>query len=100
MATITSDNYFGSRHGLEALFQLMEYDDLLQDFIMVSAADIKDMPEFSHRGISLDTSRNFIAKDTLMSIIDGMGASKVKLKHDKKLNRTRFLSSSLLFMSA
>ena len=76
-ATITSEDYFGSRHGIEALFQLMEYDDLVEDFIMVSAANIKDEPEFSHRGISMDTSRNFISKETLMKILDGMGASKV-----------------------
>ena len=76
-AEITAEGYFGARHGIESVFQLMEYDDLVQDFIMLSEATIEDEPEYQHRGISMDTSRNFMSKDVLKKIIDGMGASKV-----------------------
>ena len=78
-ASITSDDYFGARHGIESLFQLMEYDELIQDFIMLDEVSIQDEPEFSHRGINMDTSRNFQSIEVLKRIVDGMAASKVRL---------------------
>ena len=77
-ADISAANYFGARHGIETLFQLMEYDDITMNYIILNSAEIRDYPEFRHRGISLDTSRNFIAADTIKRIIDGMGHSKVR----------------------
>ena len=77
-ADISADNYFGARHGIETLFQLMEYDDITMNYIILNSAEIRDYPEFRHRGISLDTSRNFIEVDTIKRIIDGMGHSKVR----------------------
>ena len=78
-ADIKAANYFGARHGLETLFQLMEYDDIGRNYIILSSAEIRDYPEFRHRGISLDTSRNFIEPDVLKRILDGMGHSKAKI---------------------
>ena len=77
-ADISAANYFGARHGTETLFQLMEYDDITTKYIIVKSAEIRDYPEFRHRGITLDTSRNFIEPDTIKRIIDGMGHSKVR----------------------
>ena len=77
-ADISAANYFGARHGIETLFQLMEYDDITMNYIILNSAEIRDYPEFRHRGISLDTSRNFIEADTIKRIIDGMGHSKVR----------------------
>ena len=77
-ADIHASNYFGARHGIETLFQLMEYDDINKNYIIVKSAEIRDYPEFRHRGITLDTARNFIEPDTIKKIIDGMGHSKVK----------------------
>ena len=77
-AEISAANYFGARHGIETLFQLMEYDDITMNYIILNSAEIRDYPEFRHRGISLDTSRNFIEADTIKRIIDGMGHSKVR----------------------
>jgi N-acetyl-beta-hexosaminidase len=74
---ISANNYFGARHGLETLFQLMEYDDVGRNYIAMASVKIRDYPEFKHRGITLDTSRNFIEKDVIKRIIDGMAHSKV-----------------------
>jgi hexosaminidase len=79
-ADITANNYFGARHGIESLFQLMEYDDIGHVFVILRGAEIKDYPEFKHRGITLDTSRNFMEPDVIKRIIDGMGHSKVTHK--------------------
>jgi len=80
-ADISAANYFGARHGIETLFQLMEYDDITMNYIILNSAEIRDYPEFRHRGISLDTSRNFIEVDTIKRIIDGMGHSKLNVLH-------------------
>merc|ERR1712117_868373 len=80
-ADVRASNYFGARHGIETLFQLMEYDDINRNYIIVSSAEIRDYPEFRHRGITLDTARNFIEPDTIKKIIDGMGHSKLNVLH-------------------
>ena len=78
---INADNYFGVRHGLESLFQAMEFDDVKNQFIILSGIQIRDYPEFKHRGVSLDTSRNFITVDVIKRIIDGMAHSKLNVFH-------------------
>lgn len=59
LATINAKNYFGARHGLETLNQLIVYDDIRRELQVVSNATIHDKPEFKWRGLLLDTSRNF-----------------------------------------
>ena len=56
----------------------MEYDDITNNYVMLGKASIIDYPEFLHRGIMLDTSRNFIKPRVIKRIIDGMAHSKVK----------------------
>ena len=74
---ITAANYFGARNAIETLFQLVEYDDITNNYIMMGKASILDYPEYQHRGIMLDTSRNFIQTSVIKRIIDGMAHSKV-----------------------
>jgi hypothetical protein len=74
---VTAANYFGARHAIETVFQLMEYDEVNNVYIAVSSVDISDAPVFKHRGISLDTSRNFMTVDVIKRMLDGMAASKV-----------------------
>ena len=76
-ASIYAITYFGARHGLETLFQLIEYDDILHTFIIVDSAIIIDYPEFRHRGIMIDTAKNFVEPIVIKRIIDGMASSKV-----------------------
>jgi len=57
---------------------MMAYDDVTQEFIVLQSATINDFPEFRHRGILVDTSRNFVSVDVLKRIIDAMALSKVK----------------------
>jgi hexosaminidase len=70
-------SYYGARHGLETLFQLVEYDDISNNYVILSDVMITDYPEFRHRGIMLDTARNFIDPLVIRRIIDGMAHSKV-----------------------
>ena len=80
-ATIVAENYFGARHGLETLSQLIVHDDLNGQIKMARDAHIEDGPAYPYRGILLDTSRNFIDKETILRTIEGMGMSKLNTFH-------------------
>ncbi len=50
----------------------------MRAFVVLDDVDIRDYPEFVHRGIMLDTSRNFITVDVIKRLIRGMAHSKVR----------------------
>ena len=58
--------------------QLTDFDDLAGEFVLLAGIGIRDWPEFGHRGVSVDTSRNFQSKEVLMRIVDGMAHAKVQ----------------------
>ncbi|XP_045460912.1 chitooligosaccharidolytic beta-N-acetylglucosaminidase [Harmonia axyridis] len=78
---ITAPNFYGSRHGLETLGQLIIYDDLRNKLMVPSTAYIVDKPAYPYRGILLDTSRNYISVDAIKKTINGMAASKLNTFH-------------------
>lgn len=47
---LAANNFFGARHGLETLAQLIVFDDLHKVYKMIEEAEIKDSPYFTHRG--------------------------------------------------
>lgn len=75
---LSATSYFGLRHGLETLSQLWGFDDVNQKFIILEQFNIQDGPEFKHRGVLVDSSRNFIPLDVIRRVIDGMSFNKVK----------------------
>lgn len=79
--TIFANNYFGARHGIETLSQLIVHDELYNEVKMIQEAHIIDGPAFVYRGILLDTSRNFIDKKTILRTIEAMGMSKLNTLH-------------------
>ena len=76
-ASIYAITYFGARHGIETLFQLIEYDDILHIFIIVNSAIVIDYPEFRHRGILIDTAKNFVEPRIIKRIIGKETESKL-----------------------
>ncbi|XP_042883444.1 chitooligosaccharidolytic beta-N-acetylglucosaminidase-like [Penaeus japonicus] len=79
--TILASNYFGARHALETLSQLIAFDDhegLLQ---IVSSVALTDTPAFKYRGILLDTSRNFFSVKSIERTLDAMAANKLNTFH-------------------
>ena len=62
---ISAHTYFGARHGLETLSQLISYDELSESLQMHAKAIVKDKPQYVHRGLLIDTSRNFFSLDIL-----------------------------------
>lgn len=79
--TITAKSYFGVRHALETLSQMMVFDDLRNQIQIPNEISITDAPVYPYRGVLLDTSRNFIDKATILRTIDGMAMSKLNNLH-------------------
>lgn len=78
---IAASTFFGARHALETLSQLIDYDRDTNALMMVASASIQDQPVFPHRGLLVDTSRNFYSVDTLKRIMDGMSYNKLNVFH-------------------
>lgn len=66
---IDAFNIFGARHGIETLSQLIIYDDIRNVFLLRSNVRLEDGPVYSHRGISLDTARNYYPVDDIKRTI-------------------------------
>lgn len=80
-ATITADNFFGARHGLETLGQLVIYDDIRKEVQIAGNVEITDKPAYPYRGILLDTARNYFSVDSIKRTIEGMASSKLNTFH-------------------
>lgn len=59
VVTINADTVFGARHGLETLSQLVVFDDIRNELQVPKEFTIEDAPFYVHRGLLLDTSRNY-----------------------------------------
>ncbi|KAA0202353.1 hypothetical protein HAZT_HAZT010951, partial [Hyalella azteca] len=80
-ATIRAKTFFGARHGLETLSQLIDYEEAENSLMIVNSADIADQPSFTYRGLLLDTSRNYISVDSIKRTLDAMAANKLNTFH-------------------
>ncbi|XP_055625066.1 chitooligosaccharidolytic beta-N-acetylglucosaminidase isoform X2 [Toxorhynchites rutilus septentrionalis] len=78
---IEAPTYFGARNGLETLAQLIVFDDLRSELQVVADVEISDAPAYPHRGISLDTSRNYIDVATIKKTIDALAMVKMNVFH-------------------
>ncbi|XP_052894907.1 chitooligosaccharidolytic beta-N-acetylglucosaminidase [Anopheles moucheti] len=81
LATVVAKTFFGARHGLETLSQFVLYDDIRNELQMVVTVAVSDAPAYPHRGLALDTSRNFIDLESLRRTIDGMAMVKLNVFH-------------------
>ena len=78
---ISASTYFGARHALESLSQLVAWDDHLSSLVVVSAVSIKDAPSFPYRGVMLDTARHFLPVDVIKRTIRAMSYNKLNVLH-------------------
>lgn len=79
MVGIIAKTVFGFRHAIETLSQLIAAD--VSGLLLVGSARIEDRPVYRHRGLLLDTARNFFPVSAIERTIDGMGASKLNVFH-------------------
>ncbi|BFG03971.1 probable beta-hexosaminidase fdl [Drosophila madeirensis] len=81
LVEIKANSFFGARHGLSTLQQLIWFDDedhLLHTYVN---SKVKDAPKFRYRGLMLDTSRHFFSVEAIKRTIMGMGLAKLNRFH-------------------
>lgn len=86
-AIIAARSFFGSRHALETLSQLISTDGYGQSrnqsalHVVASNARIADKPSYPYRGVLLDLSRHYLSVSKIESVIRGMGYNKLNRLH-------------------
>ena len=78
---ITAPNFYGARNGLETLSQLIVYDNIRNEVLVVGSVDITDSPKYPYRGVLLDTSRNFFSVQSIKRTLEGMAMVKMNTFH-------------------
>ncbi|ODN03290.1 Chitooligosaccharidolytic beta-N-acetylglucosaminidase [Orchesella cincta] len=80
-ATIEAATFFGARHALETLNQLVAYNEDVKLLQIVKEAAVTDGPVFPYRGVMLDTSRNYFTIEKIQKLIDGLSYNKLNVFH-------------------
>ncbi|KAI9171982.1 beta-N-acetylhexosaminidase [Paramyrothecium foliicola] len=81
-ATIKSRSYIGSLRGLETFSQLFYQHSSGNTYYTKQApVSIEDSPEFPHRGVLLDVSRNWFEIEDIKRTIDAMSWNKLNRLH-------------------
>ncbi|XP_048480304.1 chitooligosaccharidolytic beta-N-acetylglucosaminidase isoform X2 [Plutella xylostella] len=80
-ATIIGRTFFGIRHGLETLSQLVIYDDIRDLVLITRDVSVDDGPVYPYRGILLDTARNYFTVESIKRTIEAMAAVKLNTFH-------------------
>ncbi|XP_046659208.1 chitooligosaccharidolytic beta-N-acetylglucosaminidase-like [Homalodisca vitripennis] len=82
---IQAETVYGARHGLETLTQLTaatDTDDLYgYQLVIVTTAKVSDKPKHPHRGLLLDSARNYLPLRTILRTIDAMASCKLNVFH-------------------
>ncbi|XP_059489580.1 chitooligosaccharidolytic beta-N-acetylglucosaminidase [Neocloeon triangulifer] len=80
-AEVDSANFFGARHGVETLLQLVVWSDVDGSLVLPSGVQVSDKPKYAHRGFLLDTARNFFSVESIKRTIDAMAQVKLNAFH-------------------
>ncbi|KAI5632375.1 glycosyl hydrolase family 20, catalytic domain-containing protein [Phthorimaea operculella] len=80
-ATITANTFFGVRHGLETLSQVIFYDEISEQLLMITDVSVSDKPAYTYRGIILDTARSYFPVESIKKTIDAMAVVKLNTFH-------------------
>ncbi|CAG9855881.1 unnamed protein product [Phyllotreta striolata] len=80
---IKAPTVFGVRHSLETLSQILvsHVEDGSKCLSTLSSIRIADEPKYPHRGLLIDTARNYLSIGVIKRQIDGMAASKLNVLH-------------------
>ena len=78
-AKVVASTFFGARHALETLSQLISFDSGV--LAVVSSASVMDRPKYPYRGLLLDTGRNYFSVAAIKRVIRGMSYDKLNVLH-------------------
>ncbi|XP_055533117.1 probable beta-hexosaminidase fdl isoform X1 [Wyeomyia smithii] len=80
-AKIFTNSFFGAKHALTTLQQLVWFDDEERLLKILNKALIEDVPRFNFRGLMLDTSRHYFSVESIKRTLVGMSHSKLNRFH-------------------
>lgn len=80
---ISARTFFGARHGLETLSQLIWWDSYPNGGMLkiIRGASVQDSPVFAFRSLMVDTARNFMPLESLKRVLVGMATNKLNVFH-------------------
>lgn len=83
LVVISGVSVYGVRHGFETFSQLIIPYDINGNACLatLSLTNITDKPVYRHRGLLIDTARNFLSVDSIKRNIDGMASCKLNVLH-------------------
>lgn len=82
VARLESRTVWGAMRGLETLLQLSWVHPPAPGAVVVAAGvRVSDAPLFPHRGVLLDTSRNYYPVGDILRTVDAMAANKLNVFH-------------------
>lgn len=92
VVTVIAETYFGARHALETLSQLIWWDEFDDGGMLKILTDVSivDGPKFPYRGVMVDTARNFFPLEQLKNVVVGMAACKLNVLHLHMTDSTSF----------
>lgn len=79
-ATLAAETWVGALRGLETFSQLVVSGNGRKNLV-AHTVNISDFPSFGHRGLLLDTSRNYYPTTDILRTIDGMAYNKMNVFH-------------------
>lgn len=82
-ASITAATIRGAVYGLDTFAQLFyaHSQSATESYLSIAPIRIVDSPEFEHRGINLDISRNWIAPEDALRVLNAMAHCKLNRLH-------------------
>ncbi|KAK9762947.1 Glucosamine-6-phosphate isomerase (Glucosamine-6-phosphate deaminase) (GNPDA) (GlcN6P deaminase) [Basidiobolus ranarum] len=96
-AVIEANSVYGALRGLESFSQLVKWHSSTDEHrIPLAPVHITDYPKFAHRGILIDTSRNYLSPRDIKRTLDAMSYNKLNVLHWHMLDSHSFpLKSSV-----
>lgn len=78
---ITAETTWGALHALNTLRQIIFYDRESCQFYLELDLFIRDWPLYTHRGVLIDSGRNFLSISSILDQIDLLSISKMNVLH-------------------
>lgn len=72
---------YGARHALETLSQLVSNNECEPGLFLLDSVQIEDRPIYRHRGLLLDTARNYLPIAVIKRTIAAAASCKLNILH-------------------
>lgn len=78
---VTANTSIGLSYGLTTFSQLFFKHSMGGTYTKLAPVEISDAPKFQHRGLNMDTARNYFSTDDIKRTLDAMAFTKMNFLH-------------------